>query len=449
MSLLVTLALALVTIVQAPSAAAPPGADLKARAAGLIASLAAKDTAAVEAQFDDRMKAALPADRLAAAWDSLLQQTGAFKSCGTDVRIRAVADKQMVITPCEFAHATVDVQFAFAADGKVSGFAVRPAAVPAAPYAPPPYATPSTYSESDVTVGSGEWALPATLTLPAGPGPFPAVVLVHGSGPNDRDETIGGNKPFADLALGLASRGVAVLRYDKRTKVYGPKMVGLATLTVKEETVDDALLAIATLRSQPRIDPARVFVLGHSLGGMLVPRIAAADPRLAGAIVMAGAARPLDVAILEQTKYLANADGVVSPQEQAQIDEAAKLQQAIASLKPEDAASGRQVSGAPAAYWLDLRGYDPPSAAKTLKIRMLILQGERDYQVTMNEFARWQAALGGRPDVTFHSYPPLNHLFIAGEGKSLPAEYERPSHVAEDVVRDIAAWIAARQSSSR
>ena len=182
---------------------------------------------------------------------------------------------------------------------------------------------------------------------------------------------------------------------------------------------------------------------------MLVPRIAAADPRLAGAIVMAGPARAMDQAILDQTKYLANADGVVTPQEQTQIDEAAKLQQAIASLTPEDAAAGRRVSGAPAAYWLDLRGYDAPTAAKAIKMPMLILQGERDYQVTMDEFARWRTALAGRPDVAFHSYPALNHLFLTGEGKSLPAEYERPSHVAEDIVRDIATWIASRQSLSR
>src|SRR3954453_12404309 len=210
MLLLVPASLALVTILQAPSASTPPAPDLTARAAALIASLAAGNTAAVEAQFDDRMKAALPADRLAAAWDGVLQQAGAFKSCGTDVRIRTVADKQMVISACEFARAKADVQFAFAADGKVSGFSVRPAAAPAVPYAPPPYATPSAYSETDATVGSGEWALPGTLTLPAGPGPFPAVVLVHGSGANDRDETLGANKPFADLAAGLASRGIAV-----------------------------------------------------------------------------------------------------------------------------------------------------------------------------------------------------------------------------------------------
>jgi dienelactone hydrolase len=292
-----------------------------------------------------------------------------------------------------------------------------------------------------VTVGSGAWALPGTLTMPAGPGPFPAIVLVHGSGPNDRDETLGPNKPFKDLALGLASRGIAVLRYDKRTKVYGAKMAGLAGMTVKEEAVDDAVAAATTLRSQPRIDPARVFVLGHSLGGMLVPRIAAADSKLAGAIVMAGAARPLERAILEQTTYLANADGTVTPDEQKAIDEAQTLVDAVAALTPANATGAKPLMNVPVSYWLDLKGYDPPAAAKGVTVPMLVLQGERDYQVTPAEFARWKDALGTRRDVAFHSYPALNHLFIAGAGRSLPAEYDQSSHVAEDVVNDIAAWI--------
>ncbi|CAN5818315.1 hypothetical protein BH24ACI5_BH24ACI5_24340 [soil metagenome] len=134
--------------------------------------------------------------------------------------------------------------------------------------------------ESEVTVGTGQWALPATLTMPVGPGPVPAVVLVHGSGPGDRDATVGQIKQFKDLALGLASRVIAVLRYDKRTRVHANLMRELPGLTVKDETIDDAIAAVQVLRSTPGVDPNRIVVLGHSLGGMLVPRIAAAGPRL-------------------------------------------------------------------------------------------------------------------------------------------------------------------------
>ena len=131
-------------------------------------------------------------------------------------------------------------------------------------------------------------------------------MLVHGSGPNDRDETLGPNKPFRDLAWGLADRGIAVLRYDKRTSVYGGKMAGNKNLTVREETIDDALLAVKLLRGRPDIDPKRIFILGHSLGGMVAPRIGADDPSLAGLIILAGATRPLPDVAREQLEYIAS-----------------------------------------------------------------------------------------------------------------------------------------------
>jgi hypothetical protein len=116
----------------------------------------------------------------------------------------------------------------------------------------------------------------------------------------------------------------------------------------------------------------------------------------------------------------------------------------VAALTPANAADKKSISGAPASYWLDLRGYDPPAAAKSLTQPLLVLQGERDYQVTMvDDFAKWKAALSGKRNVTFHTYPALNHLFLAGTGKSLPAEYSTPGHVAIDVINDIVVWIAS------
>ena len=420
-------------------------ADVTAHAHAVLTAITASEYAKVEEQFTPEMRAALPPGRLAAMWTGLLGQAGAFKRCGTDVRVRTIADKQMVITPCEFERANFDIQFAFDSAGRISGMAFRPATNTPVPYTEPPYANPSSYSEAETTIGTGDWVLPATLTVPSGTASVPAIVLVHGSGPNDRDETIGANKPFKDLAVGLASRGIAVLRYDKRTKVHRAKMASVRDFTLRQEVIDDVVAAVQALRAHPGIDAARVFVLGHSLGGMMVPRIASADPTVAGFIVMAGAARPLEDAIVAQTRYLAEADGSISAEEQQTIDRAAALAEDVRGLKPEDAANGRMVSGAPASYWLDLRGYDPPSSAKSVKAPMLILQGERDYQVTTEEFAKWKDALGSRSDVTFHSYPALNHLFIAGTGRSVPAEYQVAGHVADEVVRDIASWILTKR----
>ena len=441
----VTAALIVLGVVQSPSPA-QHASDVTSRARDVLSAIVAGNFAAVEAQFTVEMNAALPTGRLAAMWTALVTQAGAFKSCGTEPRVRAIADKQMVITPCQFERMTFDIQFAFDAAGRISGLAMRPGARPAVPYTLPAYANPLAFTETEISVGSGEWTLPATVAVPAGAGPWPAVVLVHGSGPNDRDETIGASKPFKDLATGLASRGVAVLRYDKRTLVHAARLPALKKeFTVRQEVIDDVLEAVQALRARRTIDPARVFVLGHSLGGMLIPRIAAADPSVAGFIILAGAARPLEDAIVAQTRYLAAADGKITLEEQQAIDRATATAERVHALKAEDASSAAAISGAPASYWLDLRGYDPPAEARRVKAPMLILQGERDYQVTPEDFAKWKAALQSRRDVTFHSYPALNHLFIAGTGPGLPAEYYIPGHVAEDVIRDVAGWIATRR----
>lgn len=422
--------------VRAQEAAQSP----EARARAFVALMADGQYAKALESFTPQMKAAMPVDRLSATWNGLTAQAGPFqRQVATSVVPRGVLS--VVVVTCEFERATFDVHVTVNPANLVGGLAIRPAAQ-VVMYAPPAYARPATYKESEVTVGTGQWALPATLTMPVGSSPVPAVILVHGSGPGDRDATVGQVKQFKDLALGLASRGIAVLRYDKRTRVHANLIRDLPGLTVKDETIDDAIAAVQMLRSTSGVDPNRIVVLGHSLGGMLVPRIAAAGPPVAGFIVMAGAARPIQRAVVEQARYLAQADSVTSAEEQAQIDQIEQVMARVNALTPADASNPERIFGAPASYWLDLRGYDPPAAAVLVKQPMLLLQGERDYQVTMEEFSRWKSALAGRPDVSFHSYPTLNHLFVAGTGKSVPAEYNTPGHVSDAVVRDIATWIA-------
>jgi hypothetical protein len=112
----------------------------------------------------------------------------------------------------------------------------------------------------------------------------------------------------------------------------------------------------------------------------------------------------------------------------------------VKSLEPGDEASPA-VLGAPATYWLDLKDYDPVPEAAKLTVPMLILQGGRDSQVSMKDFELWKAGVGKRPGVVMKSYPSLNHLFVTGEGKSSPAEYAKPGHVAPEVIEDIAAFV--------
>ena len=255
---------------------------------------------------------------------------------------------------------------------------------------------------------------------------------MHGSGPSDRDETVGGVKVFRDLAEGLASRGIAVLRYEKRTAQYPAKMRALAGMTIDDETVEDASRAAALLRTQREIDPRRVYVLGHSLGGYAAPRIAAEDGKLAGLIFLAANARHIEDLMVEQAEYLQAA-----PADLARIKADVKRIKALEPPMP----APRRCSAWGVSYLLDLKDYDPVAAAKKLAIPMLFLQGGRDYQVTGKDVALWKAGLAGRKDVAFQELPALNHLFVAGEGKSTEAEYRKPAHVAPEAVDAIAKWI--------
>ena len=421
--------------------------DRTQQASAFVALLAKGELAAAVATFDDTMKSALPEAKLREVWTMLESQAGAFRK-QERTRQEKAGSYDVVFVTCRFERALVDAKVVYDPADRVAGLFFLPAA-PERPWQPPGYCRGASFQDREVTVGSGEWTLPGTLSLPSSPGPHPALVLVHGSGPQDRDETIGPNKPFADLACGLASRGIAVLRYEKRTKQYAARLLSShAALTVKDETVDDAVAAARLLRSTEGIDPGRVLVLGHSLGGMLVPRIAQAGPALRGLVILAGTTRSLEEVMLEQLAYIASLPET-SDADRKQI---AAMRAAVAQVKAlpaSKAGSAEPVMGVPASYWLDLRGYRPPETARTLEQPMLVLQGGRDYQVTMADFQSWKDALGSRPDVTFKLYPELNHLFVAGEGRSVPSEYQKPGHVAEAVVDDLAAWISRLGAAPR
>ena len=417
------------------------GQDIVPMAEQFVERLEKGDFSAAVKTFDRTMSEVLPAEKLKQTWESLIAQVGALKS-RLNTRVERVGEYDVVLVTCRFEKAKLDVKVVFNRAKQISGLFFVPTRS-AAEYQRPPYARPAAFQEREVQVGTGQWALPGTLAMPVGDGPFPAVVLVHGSGPNDRDETIGPNKPFRDLAHGLALRGIAVLRYEKRTKHY-PILMALSinTITVKEETIDDAVAAVETLASQKKIDPQRIFVMGHSLGGTLLPRIGKAKGGIAGFISLAGSTRPLEDLILEQTRYILSLNGKLSPEAQKKLKD---LEQQVAKVKSaelsQDTPKSELPLGAPAKYWLDLRGYDPAEAAKGLDRPMFIIQGGRDYQVTAEDFQGWRKALSAHKNVQFKLYPQLNHLFMEGKGKSTPAEYETSGHVAEIVVTDIAKWI--------
>jgi uncharacterized protein len=348
----------------------------------------------------------------------------------------------LVSFPVKFSLVSINVQFTIDPDGRVAGLYFRPADAPLPPeWQRPPYSKPSTFHETDVTVGSDEWALPGTLSVPNGKGPFTAVLLVHGPGPNDRDETIYSNHMFKDLAEGLASRGFVVLRYDKRAFVYGQQMSG-SSYTLQQDTVEDAVRALALLRKQPNVK--RVFVVAHSLGGYALPRIAKQDGKLSGAVVLAGNARPIEDVVLDQAAYTTQSKVNITAEELHRFDAMKAEIEKVKKLQPDSKSNPPMVMGLPVAYLLDLKFYNPVAEMKGIAMPVVYLQGGRDFQVTMKDFEMWKSGLAGRKATTFQTYPALNHLFMAGEGKPLPTDYRVPSNVSAQIVNDIATWISAQ-----
>ena len=302
--------------------------------------------------------------------------------------------------------------------------------------------------QEHIIIGQGtEYPLKGLLTIPEGAGPFPAVVLVHGSGSSNMDEKVGKLTPFRDIALGLAERGIASIRYDKRSFAHGMKLLRSGTvITVWEETIEDALLAATLVRADRRIDAERVFLAGHSMGGMLAPRIECAGGDFRGLILLAGTPRRLEEVLLEQTEEItAGLSGIAGWIGRKQL---ARLRDSFAGLyeMTDREAKAKKLGGGTTLYYFQEMG-QPTVAdwlARTNK-PMLVMQGEQDVQVKAEvDFALYQKLLGDRDNVTFKLYPGLNHAFVSARFRSIAQakkEFTPERHIGAQVLDDIAYWI--------
>jgi dipeptidyl aminopeptidase/acylaminoacyl peptidase len=387
--------------------------------------------------FDANLQSKVPVTELEKLWGQLLSRYGKFESAAA-VQGKAEGQYFAVVTDATFANDTQSFIMGFDKAEKIAGFYLKPKSTAAA-YLNPAYADTTLYSSKEIYIQTPGHSLVGLLTTPKNAVNYPVVVLVHGSGPHDMDETVGPNKPFKDLAAGLAAKGVASIRYVKRTMIYSGEFGGV--FTVKEETIDDAVAAVNFAATLPGVDKKEIYLFGHSLGGMLAPRIATMAPSLKGLILAAAPARKFSDLMAEQNKYMFALSKDTTQAVKKQLDNAlaeverTRITQA-GTMKPDSS-----ILGIPVSYWVDLNNYNQVESAKKLNKRMLIFQGANDFQVSVADFDLWNAALGRKSNVTLKLYPDLNHLMSSQLEKGSLAQYQQASSVSETLINDIVAWI--------
>ena len=380
-------------------------------------------------------------------WTSLRDKYGHFKGSSTK-KTYTKNDKEFVIEELQFDSGFVQLKISINTKNNLiaSYFLIKEQTREMyeleKKYKLPSYAQKSQTIVKEIQFGTAPYLIQGELTLPADlkrKEKTPVVVLVHGSGPGDRNEQNGPQQPFKDIAYGLVPHKIAVLRYDKRTLTYGEECSTDSTFNVNKETVDDALIAAQFLRQQKNIDPTKIFILGHSLGGMMLPRIGLADTALAGLIFMAAPSKSLPDKIIEQMDYLST----LYPEKK---EEYAKGKDEFIRLKTkwyDSATPARYLPfSSPPSYWMDLDNYNQTKVVLQVKQPMLFLQGDADYQVTIEDFELWKDALQNNPLTTFKVFKSLTHNMIFGvNSPPSPDDYKTVDNVNEEVIKAIVTWI--------
>lgn len=300
----------------------------------------------------------------------------------------------------------------------------------------------------NIIVGEGsKFPLKGILTLPDNLNkPVPAVVFVHGSGSSNMDEKVYKLTPFRDLAEGLARHSIASIRYDKRSFAHALKMMRSGTITVQEETIEDAVLASEMLKNHPNIDPEKVFIIGHSMGGMLAPRIDAEGGNFRGLILLAGSPRKLEDIMLYQTREMLPLSGKLTRFIlEKQLKTLEDTFRGLYDLSDEEAKAKKMGGGTTLYYFKEMGEHPVEAYLQKLTKPILVMQGGKDFQVKADvDFAAYKELLADHPDAAFRLYDNLSHCFVPsvyGRIDKAKQEYSVEQHIGDEVISDIANWI--------
>ncbi|MDD4053012.1 MAG: DUF3887 domain-containing protein [candidate division Zixibacteria bacterium] len=416
------------------------GGDFRDKADRFMKNLTTEkfDSAAVD--FAPEVAAQLSPGILNQVWTGVVAQLGGFKGFTFNKYLQADTTMTYIYTVA-FNQMDLLALVSYNPSGKVNGFyfrQVEPADQKKPAYRIPPYVDTTKFSEAEIVV-PGVSPVPAARVTAGIGHPAPVVLLVPGSGQNDRNETIGNNQPFKDIAWGLGTLGISSVRFDNRSYVVG--MERTAELDLNGYLLDDIAACLKYICSEPTLfDTSKIIILGHSLGGIVAPVVAKRDGGLAGIIMMSASARPVYDIVVSQYEYL----GSLEPDNVQDLFKAqiAAVRETCGKIKNRTFPRDQMFIFASGKVWYDLMDNDNVVAAKGLSIPMLLLHGGRDYQVTDADWQIWNQTLGGRPNVVFKRYDNLNHLYQPGDGMAHNTEYTTNlAPMDRQVLVDIADWI--------
>jgi len=421
----------------------------------LIESLTSGDFNKVTENFNDKLSAGVNQQQVQILWVQLQMQLGKFIAISDYSESHKVDIGIVFINHLIFEKDSLRTVITVEKNSEnnkieVSGFFIQP--IEKQPdkkeYIDADYVNKTKFEEIEIKLPPDS-ILDGRLTIPKNLSKnqkVSAVVLVHGSGAHDFDETIVDNKPFRDIAYGLSSNGIAVLRYNKRTLI--DNNLDVSNLTMNEESVFDAVEAVNFLKNNYSDRIENVYVLGHSLGGYTLPRIANLSKNASGFISLAGNSRSFSELLIDQYEYLwgLNKQEAETQETKNYIDsmkivELEKVKRLQRKDFDENTPKDLLPLGVHPKYYLDIANYFPSKEFVNENRPILFLQGVRDYQVTVADFDLWKKDLGKKPNTTFVLFDNLNHLLQTGVGKSTPSEYSVKQNVDKQIIEAIVNWL--------
>lgn len=393
---------------------------------------------------DSLLKRRSTPDRLLGIWESLATINGELKEVGTTKYIFADT-LHITTTKLKYKNGAVGLRLVFNLSWEIAGLFI----VDAEPmYSIPAYANTFGFYEIKIPFGGEKYKGEAILTVPITEKKYPCVIIVGGSGPVDKDLTFGPNRIYKDFAWGLANKGVASLRFDKRTKAYFGKLMEEHKAghyyTIEQEYLEDIKTLVGRVSKKTQINSNMIYLMGHSQGAGLMPLLLKQNKKVAGGIMLAGNYSSLTDLMLYQFDYLLPIQAKTAAD--SAIFENLKRKTLLAQQPnlPKTTPDDSLPASYPFSYWNYLSKIDLHKLAVKNNKPVLILQGQRDYQVPFSEYKNWETLLNGKTNYMFASFEKLNHLFLEGTGKSTPAEYFNRSNVPEYVIDEVVKWINAQ-----